>query len=176
MFKKKKVPKAPEETIKKRTPKEVRFASTANVRNFYTDERVVDHSFLTFIPHWDKKIEELRAKLALGEEIIRRKDRPSKLKTIYKQVVDILDSQLIFKIKESSIKLREPFAKNYRNNRQIEINTYRKQVDSVWLPYILSDEIRRMEQTDRSIDHNAPEMSLNHNVPHNVSDLPQNTE
>ena len=93
MFKKKKVPKAPEETIKKRTPKEVRFASTHTVQDFSTNERVVDLSFLSLTKHWDKKIEELRAKLALGEEIIRRKDRPSKLKTIYKQVVDILNSQ-----------------------------------------------------------------------------------
>ena len=81
MFKKKKVPKAPEETIKKRTPKEVRFASSYRVKEFYTDERVVEFSPYTTDAHWDKKIEELRAKLALGEEIIRRKDRQSKLKS-----------------------------------------------------------------------------------------------
>ena len=150
--------------------------STHTVHNFCTNERVLDHKFWSFVLHWNKKIEELRAKLALGEEIIRRKDRPSKLKTIYKQVVDILDSQLIFEIKEGSINLREPFATNYRHNRQIEINTYRKQIDSVWLPYILSDEIRRMSREDRSIDPNAPQMALTHNVSSNVSDLPQNTD
>ena len=149
LFKKKKVPKAPEETIKKRTPKEVRFASTRTVHEFNSNDRVVDHSILSFTRHWDKKIEELRAKLALGEEIIRRKDRPSKLKTIYKQVVDILDSQLLFEIRERTFQYREPCATIYRINKQIELNTYRKQVDSVWLPYILSDEIRRMnEQTE----------------------------
>ena len=113
MFKKKQVPKAPEETtIKKRTSREVRFESRHTVHDFCTNDRVVDHSFGSFVLHWHKKIEELRAKLALGEEIIRRKDRPSKLKTIYKQVVDILDSQLIFEIKEGSINLRKPFATN----------------------------------------------------------------
>ena len=172
------MPKAPEETtIKKRTSKEVRFESRHTVHDFCTNDRVVDHSFGSFVLHWHKKIEELRAKLALGEEIIRRKDRPSKLKTIYKQVVAILDSQLQFEIRERTARYRDPLiATTYRNSAQKELNTYRKQVDSVWLPYILSDEITRMSREDRSLDLNAPQMSLSHNVPINVSNLPPNTD
>ena len=132
--------------------------------------------FLT-AAHWKKKIEELRAKLALGEEIIRRKDRPSKLKTIYKQVVAILDSQLQFEIRERTARYRDPLiATTYRNSAQKELNTYRKQVDSVWLPYILNDEITRMSREYRSIDPNAPQMALTHNVSSNISDLSQNND
>ena len=153
LFKKKQVPKAPEETtIKTRTSKEVRFKSRHTVHDFCTNDRVVDHSFGSFVLHWHEKIEELRAKLALAEEIIRRKDRPSKLKTIDKQVVAILDSQLQFEIRERTARYRDPLiATTYRNSAQKELNTYRKQVDSVWLPYILSDEITRMSREDRSL-------------------------
>ena len=64
----------------------------------------------------------------------------------------------------------------YRNSRQVEIEAHRKKIDFVWLPCILSDEVGRIERTDRSIKPNALEMSSHHGVLDNVSDLPQDID
>ena len=108
--------------------------------------------------NWIEKQEE-------GFELIKNQDRPSKLKTLYQQILQLDDSvqKLVNKKNET---LRDP---DISLKRKLETEKYFQYLNAEWLPYILGETNMSSQQSQSTLRANEEQPPAN-----NVHQLEQN--